>query len=69
MEELTCIDCNKSGPDVRPTTTPDRRDFKTFDRCPDCFDERLTQAIRTMNRYPEAFMGGCPFNDDSWGAW
>jgi len=60
---LTCIDCNCTGPGVRPTTTPDRRDFKTFNRCDECFDKRLRRANQTMSRYPEAFMGSDPFDD------
>lgn len=68
-ENRTCIDCGETGPKVRPTTTPDRRDFKTFDRCPPCFDRRFESAQRTMSRYPEAFMGGDPFGGDSWGGW
>ena len=65
-DKLTCIDCGKTGADVQPTTTPDRRDFKTFDRCPQCFDKRLKSARQTMNRYPESFMGRCPLDYPEW---
>jgi hypothetical protein len=66
-ENLECLDCGKTGPDVRLTTTPDRRDFKSFPRCICCFDKRLASAVRTMQRYPESFTGRDPFSDDSWG--
>ena len=65
-DQRTCIDCRKTGEDVQPTTTPDRRDFKTFDRCPECFDRRYKSAEQTMRRYPEAFTGPCPFESDDW---
>ena len=61
----TCQDCGHTGADVEPTTTPDRRDFKTFDRCPPCYERRYKSAKQTMRRYPEAFTGGCPF-DGGW---
>jgi len=65
-QDRQCIDCQKVGPDVQPTTTPDRRDFKTFDRCPPCHDKRYKRAQQTMRRYPEAFTGGCPFEGGGW---
>ena len=63
---LTCLDCHETGEHVRMTTTPDRRDFKMFPRCNDCHEERIKRAHRTMHRYPEAFMGGDPFDDCDW---
>ena len=65
-DSRTCIDCGTTGPEVQPTTTPDRRDFKMFDRCPPCHDKRYKSAQRTMRRYPEAFMGPCPFDSPEW---
>jgi len=65
MEEdiLECMNCGTKDATVKLTTTPDRRDFKMFPRCVPCHDKRLKSARRTMNRYPEAFTGGCPFED------
>jgi len=65
-ELLECIDCHCISRDVKPTTTPDRRDFKTFNRCPPCLDKRIESAQRTMSRYPEAFMGPDPFDYPEW---
>jgi hypothetical protein len=64
--ERTCIDCGSTGSDVTATTTPDRRDFKTFDRCPPCYNRRYKSAQQTMHRYPEAFMGSDPFDGSDW---
>ena len=66
-QERECIDCHKVGTDVEPTTTPDRWDFKYFDRCPPCHLKRIKSAERTMKRYPEAFTGRDPFS--MWGDW
>ena len=65
-KNLTCMDCHKTGTDVYMTTTPDRRDFKQFPRCNDCFERRLASARQTMNRYPEAFIGPDPFEEGGW---
>jgi hypothetical protein len=67
QQNLTCLDCGLTDKSVTQTTTPDRRDFKTFPRCPVCFDKRYQSAQQTMRRYPESFMGPDPFSDDSWG--
>ena len=61
--DLRCIDCGKTDGSVTLTTTPDRRDYKMFARCPDCYDRRHKSAQQTMDRYPEAFMGSDPFDD------
>ena len=68
MEEkiLECMDCGKKDGTVELTTTPDRRDYKMFPRCVPCHDKRFKSALQTMNRYPEAFMGSCPFDDGGW---
>ena len=68
-ELLTCLDCRKTDKSVTLTTTSDRRDFKHFPRCPDCWGKREDRALQTMRRYPEAFTGRDPFGDDSWGGW
>jgi hypothetical protein len=65
-EDRTCIDCGTTGPEVQATTTPDRRDLKSFDRCPPCFDRRYKSAVQTMNRYPESFTGPCPIDNPEW---
>ena len=64
--DLMCLDCGLTSTDVRPTTTPDRRDFKTFNRCEECFDKRLRLANQTMRRYPESFTGPCPLDYPEW---
>jgi hypothetical protein len=61
--DLRCIGCGKTDKSVTLTTTPDRRDYKMFARCPDCYDKRFKNAQQTMNRYPESFMGSDPFDD------
>jgi hypothetical protein len=66
MENMTCLDCGKTDASVTMTTTPDRRDFKMFPRCPCCHDERLKRARQTMNRYPESFTGPCPLDYPEW---
>ena len=61
-----CMDCGHKGSDVDMTTTPDRRDFKLFPRCPTCYERRYRSARRTMNRYPESFVGPCPLDNPEW---
>ena len=65
-EERECMDCGHVGKAVDMTTTPDRRDFKMFPRCATCYEKRHRSARRTMNRYPEAFTGPCPFDSPEW---
>ncbi len=62
----TCLDCGERSRNVDLTTTPDRSDFKMFPRCATCYERRYRSAKRTMNRYPEAFTGPCPFDSPDW---
>ena len=62
----TCLDCGVRSRNVVMTTTPDRRDFKMFPRCPICYEKRYQSATRTMSRYPESFMGPCPLDNPEW---
>ncbi len=39
--DLRCMDCGTTDGSVTLTTTPDRRDYKMFARCPDCYERRL----------------------------
>jgi len=65
-DNLECLDCHKKDSSVTMTTTSDRRDFKHFPRCPECWEEREARAQQTMSRYPEAFTGPDPFDSCWW---
>ncbi len=51
---LTCIDCGRSDETVIPTWTSDQPDYRTFDRCPPCFDKRVKVGAKTVRRTMEA---------------